>query len=874
MPERKMVGLIVLVILLLHSNIPAHASLYQEMGAGAQALVQEILEQVRPREAIILEMSHDEIYLNLGREEVSLGQVFEVYGVGEVILDPKTQEILGTTEDHKGTIEIIRVRDKTSIGRVIGEVESPIQPGDLAYQRVEGVRRRVAVYRFATAKGEISEFAWNLQEMIISRLARTYSFQVIERQQLDQLLEELHYSYTGLIEESTAQEAGRLLGADTVLMGSLADLGESIEINGRLTETMTGKTIATSTVRIEKDAILERMLHTILEKEEEDERREPEETLITGIRILPGSREIQIGREMAFTAQGINQYGEEIPVSATWTVEGGVGEVYPRRGERVLFRGLHAGEGQLTIELGALKTSISLTVLPPPRVLTYLDVFPKEAILEPHEMIRFTVMGLDEYREPMKTEALWYLLEDIGEVIPERGEETYFLAKEPGEGTLVVEATGIRTLIPIVVEEAPRVDRFDLIAQEEVFYRGQSYEISSVAWDQYGEEISISPEWSVSSHLGEFSSPRESTITFRALKAGEGMITATSDSVSSSLPITIIEPPLVKILIEPGELTLKTSETRNLQVKGYNSLGERIDIKAQWRILGEVDIGRVESTRDDWATFQAHKSGTGLILAQVGQLVETIEVRVEERIPSYMVLYPKENDLRLGRREIFTATVLDQDKRVMQVTPQWRIADNLGEVSITSSGSFELIPRRRGSSILSASYGDLLIRLPVTVNYRGVGLTYLHLEPLEMNLPVLTFSSGSRLRGQETGLSYRKVEIEREPAHLLWFHSVNTLFLLGRRPSPFLALRSQLGLSYFGEDSSQAGEVSLVNVDQGVEAGLLIPLGKRVELSGSYGYSFDGLGFYEDHFGAERERKKDLGDLVRSYFNISLRFLF
>lgn len=873
MPKKRLSGLSLFILLLFFLCTPSQANTFLDLGAGVQVLVHEILEQVRPREAMVLEVIHDEIYINLGRDEVSVGQLFEVFGVGEVIVDPITQEVLGTTEELRGTLEIIRVRERTSTGRVTKELRAPIQPGDMVYQKIDEERRTVAVYRFATALGEISELSWNLQEMVISHLARTHIFQVIERQQIDQLLEEYHFSYLGLIEESTAQEAGLLLGADTVIMGSLSDLGESIEIHARLTETVTGRTIATSSVRIQKDSVLERMLHRILEKEREREEpvheRETREILLTGIRIFPRLGEIHQGREMTFLARGIDQYGEEIPISPTWRVQGGVGEVYPSRGDQVRFTASFIGEGELMVELGALRAMVPLKVMPPPRVLTSLELIPGNIDLEPGEGIRIIARGRDQYGEIIETEPHWYVLQDIGRVIPEKGREAFFTATQPGKGTLLAEASGIRALIPIEVHEIPVLTRLEIIKEEDIFMRGQTYTLQGKGFDQFGDEMHITPFWSISQGLGDLQFFHGRTTSFEAQRIGDGVINISVGNVSTSLPIRVIEPPLERLVVEPGEIRLKVGDSRSIYVRGYDIFGARKDIEVQWTLDGEM--GTLHNLSHDRVHFQALRGGTGFLITQVGDIVKRVPITIQESIPSTIIISPGDGQLLLGKRQSFTATVFDEDNEIMDVTVDWHVVGDLGRVLIIGN-TIELLPNRRSSGILKATYRDIGTEVIVHVSYRGIGLMFAEAKELDRYLPVFTLSSGTGSRGREIGLSYQQIAIEREPAHLLWFQYVHTFFLRDKKPAPYLALRSQLGLGYYREDSSLAGEFTLITLDQGLEGGLQIPLGHRWELLPSYGISFDGGGFFSDYLGIEGEKK--IGDLVRSYFNLSLRLLF
>jgi len=73
--------------------------------------------------------------------------------------------------------------------------------------------------------------------------ARTNVFVVVERQRMDQLLDELKLGQSGLVDESQAAEVGKLLGVDAILTGQInAAVKESWEAETRTTTKGSGKT--------------------------------------------------------------------------------------------------------------------------------------------------------------------------------------------------------------------------------------------------------------------------------------------------------------------------------------------------------------------------------------------------------------------------------------------------------------------------------------------------------------------------------------------------------------------------------------------------------------------------------------------------------
>ena len=76
-------------------------------------------------------------------------------------------------------------------------------------------------------------------------LARSMKVRVVERKRLKQILEELKLSASGLVDEQTAIKAGKLLGANALLLGSFLKFKDSVKINVRLVNTETGEILST-----------------------------------------------------------------------------------------------------------------------------------------------------------------------------------------------------------------------------------------------------------------------------------------------------------------------------------------------------------------------------------------------------------------------------------------------------------------------------------------------------------------------------------------------------------------------------------------------------------------------------------------------------
>jgi TolB-like protein len=87
-------------------------------------------------------------------------------------------------------------------------------------------------------------------ELLVTRLASKDDIQLIERSQLNQVLEELKLSMLGLTEGSNAEQVGKLLGAEAMIVGSVSEVGDTFAIAARHVHVASGRVIFAREVRV------------------------------------------------------------------------------------------------------------------------------------------------------------------------------------------------------------------------------------------------------------------------------------------------------------------------------------------------------------------------------------------------------------------------------------------------------------------------------------------------------------------------------------------------------------------------------------------------------------------------------------------------
>ncbi len=94
-----------------------------------------------------------------------------------------------------------------------------------------------------------------IPESIITGLARSGQLEIVERSQLNTAMEEMKLGMSGIVDEETAIELGRAVGANAILVGSYLSVGKTIRINARVIDVRTAKVLKAESVQgdVEKE---------------------------------------------------------------------------------------------------------------------------------------------------------------------------------------------------------------------------------------------------------------------------------------------------------------------------------------------------------------------------------------------------------------------------------------------------------------------------------------------------------------------------------------------------------------------------------------------------------------------------------------------
>lgn len=102
-------------------------------------------------------------------------------------------------------------------------------------------KKSLAILDFRDVDGKQTKLGIFLAEELTTRLFESGKFEkIVERAQLQRIIENNKRDITDVRDPSGASKLGRLAGVSNILIGSITNLGSVIKINGRIVDTQVG----------------------------------------------------------------------------------------------------------------------------------------------------------------------------------------------------------------------------------------------------------------------------------------------------------------------------------------------------------------------------------------------------------------------------------------------------------------------------------------------------------------------------------------------------------------------------------------------------------------------------------------------------------
>lgn len=629
---------------------------------ASQQLAEELMAQLIPIETNISYREGSLITLPIGRNDgVREGQVFEIY----------SQE----TFRYLGLIEVTVVRTRNAEAVILEEREE-IKQGDTADEIVGG---RVAILGFLDPQERETLFSRSFQGLLTNAFTGYPGFEVVERSQLEQHLEELKLSYSGLLERD-APEAGQILGTDLIIVGGVMELHDEIIVNARINETETGRLLASGSVRLSKTPSIEALLVSPIAEVPSVERLEVRPESIT---MFSGeSVELYV---VAFDGFGFVMHS----MKPQWSTTGDFVQLSSVEGERVILEGKYGGQGQVRVMVEGVSKVVEVEVREIPKVSRLL-LTPKEVELSLEESREFHIEGRDQYGDKIEIDPKWSILSGVGELSSRTGTSIEVMVMDLEPIVLEVEADGLieRARIQVkapqpVIEDEPVAANLEIIPHGPTkIFLDEPLLLEAIVSDTTGRPISTQVYWALSDDAvdrASLSSKESEEVIVTGFLPGTIRVEASVGTLHDLIEIEVREAPRLKeLIISPDSSWILLGEEQKLYVQGLDQYGDPIEVDVDWSII--TGSGRLSPEKGDTTMVTAYAEGEVMVQAKDRDISVTSKIVVQSPV---VALVPQLLDEYVESRGSFTigldVVLLGYfNKNKALGYPNWCLGGNLG----------------------------------------------------------------------------------------------------------------------------------------------------------------------------------------------------
>lgn len=111
----------------------------------------------------------------------------------------------------------------------------------------------IVIADFATVEGKITRFSRYIADKLTPYFARSKDFSVLERALIDKVIQEHKFQASPFVDEDSTQEFGKLLGAETIITGTISELGNAFYINTKAVDVTKGNILTSLDVEIKRN---------------------------------------------------------------------------------------------------------------------------------------------------------------------------------------------------------------------------------------------------------------------------------------------------------------------------------------------------------------------------------------------------------------------------------------------------------------------------------------------------------------------------------------------------------------------------------------------------------------------------------------------
>lgn len=118
-----------------------------------------------------------------------------------------------------------------------------------AWQQRDKTIIAIVDFKNTSQNARLNYLEKTIPEAISTTIARSGRLEIVERSRLEAAMQEMDMGLLGIVDEATAAELGRAVGATTIMVGSFVSISGFIRINARLIDVQTARVLTAESVQ-------------------------------------------------------------------------------------------------------------------------------------------------------------------------------------------------------------------------------------------------------------------------------------------------------------------------------------------------------------------------------------------------------------------------------------------------------------------------------------------------------------------------------------------------------------------------------------------------------------------------------------------------
>ncbi|MDZ7700444.1 MAG: Ig-like domain-containing protein [Deltaproteobacteria bacterium] len=413
---------------------------------------------------------------------------------------------------------------------------------------------------------------------------------------------------------------------------------------------------------------------------------------VAKIIIKPKQVDLKAGESLTFESEVFNAQGHLLKAPIQWNIDGHIGTIT----QEGTFLAKTVGEGRVLAISGEAGTSVPVQVAHGALVDMMINM--EKKTLTAGEKVTLNAQGLDAYGNQFPVSPEWFLSASIGKI--DQSAST-FMPLHVGRGQILAKINKVVQGVDVNVVPA-ELARLTINPPAVDIIAGRSVQFEVTGYDPYGNEVEVTPNFSILEPLGEISPSGK----LSARHSGSTMIQAEAKGLLGESTVAVLPAEMKKVDLSPrGPVKATAGKAVQFEASGYDAYGNTTDTEVSWDM--HPDLGSVDAQ----GLFYPKQSGKARLTATLHQrrtekkMEITAEVHVVPGEAVKILVTPDSAEITAGAERVFSATAYDQFQNKTAVDLGWTVEPTeLG--SITQKGQFAAI--RAGSGTVNARHNRVV----------------------------------------------------------------------------------------------------------------------------------------------------------------------